>query len=354
MQVDAYWLDRAAAAAAHQYPNAHANFELLPPHGSLRRYVRVSFNNTAPSKMLMLLPPRDAHGPEAGTTEDFAVQDSPFVQIAQWLQNVGVRTPLVYAVDEHNRAIWLEDLGDQDLDQALQAKRYSTQEAYGDALQLLAQFQNAPTQSAPPHVCQQRKLDAELLFWELNHYVEWRLQKRLYVELDAETRRALNACFYTIVQDLTQLPQVTVHRDFQSHNIMCPPDGRFALIDFQDCLQGPLPYDAVALLRDSYIELDVHDLRQFVRMWADNTRDQGLSNLSVAALTRAFHLQTIQRKLKDTGRFEFFDLAQNKSGFLQYRQASVRYVRHALEQLNDPSLAPLFTVLSQHEPMFHT
>ena len=33
-------------------------------------------------------------------------------------------------------------------------------------------------------------------------------------------------------------------------------DGELVVIDFQDALQGPRQYDLVALLRDSYVELD--------------------------------------------------------------------------------------------------
>ena len=33
-------------------------------------------------------------------------------------------------------------------------------------------------------------------------------------------------------------------------------DGELIVIDFQDALQGPRQYDLVALLRDSYVELE--------------------------------------------------------------------------------------------------
>ena len=36
----------------------------------------------------------------------------------------------------------------------------------------------------------------------------------------------------------------------------CCPHGELVVIDFQDALQGPRQYDLVALLRDSYVELD--------------------------------------------------------------------------------------------------
>ena len=46
------------------------------------------------------------------------------------------------------------------------------------------------------------------------------------------------------------------HRDYQSRNLMVLPGGEQVVIDFQDALLGPRQYDLVALLRDSYVELE--------------------------------------------------------------------------------------------------
>ena len=51
-------------------------------------------------------------------------------------------------------------------------------------------------------------------------------------------------------------PQVFVHRDFHSRNIMVPSEGAFGLLDFQDAVRGPLSYDLVSLLKDCYVEYE--------------------------------------------------------------------------------------------------
>ena len=55
--------------------------------------------------------------------------------------------------------------------------------------------------------------------------------------------------------------------------------------------------------------------------------------LSPAQLRRAFDLQTVQRKLKDAGRFVFIERVKGNPSFLRHIPSSVRYVRQALDRL---------------------
>ena len=357
MKPDAHWIQRAQDAAERQLPGQHVDIELLPPHGSQRRYARVQTHthdaNDPKSLILMLLPEPDAAPAEAGSIRVDRASDEPFIDVARWLEAAQVPAPRVLATDDRARAIWLNDLGRTDLDQALAQGPLTQPDAYRKALNLLQQFQNAAAHPARPAFTDDRALDAKLLRWELEHYVEWRFERRLKLHLNAEERDALNTAFDYIVGALTSLPQTTVHRDFQSHNIMVLDSGELAIIDFQDALQGPIVYDAVALLRDSYIELPAPLLQQLVQQWAENASADAAVN--PRTLVQAFHIQTIQRKLKDTGRFDLFDIQQGKSGFLQYQPASVRYVQHAIQQLSAiEELHGLKRVLQQHEPLWNT
>lgn len=351
MPPDEHWLQRAHNAAHTRYPHAFES-ELLPPYGSLRRYARIRHPHG--SDMLMMLPDPNASASDAGTSYQHAPKDDPFIAVAQWLEQAHVRAPRILDTDDQERAIWLEDLGEHHLQDALLHARISRRTAYTRALDLLADFQRAPQQAPPPAFTQKKSLDHDLLFWELEHYVEWRLQKSLKVTLSEEEHKDLRRAFSWITNQLTALPQTTVHRDFQSHNIMVLPSDEFAIIDFQDCLQGPIPYDAVALLRDSYIVLTNEELQEHLNAWVRTT----LSTLpafegGIQGLSTAFHLQTIQRKLKDTGRFELFALQQGKTQYLDYLPASMSYVRHAMQQLQDLSeLEPLHRVLTRHEPLY--
>ncbi|MDZ4225090.1 MAG: aminoglycoside phosphotransferase, partial [bacterium] len=61
---------------------------------------------------------------------------------------------------------------------------------------------------------------------------------------------------------------------------------------------------------------------------------------------RAFHLQTVQRKLKDSGRFVFIDQVKKNPNFLPFIPLSMNYVKQALEQL--PEYEKLYELLKKY------
>lgn len=124
---------------------------------------------------------------------------------------------------------------------------------------------------------------------------------------------------------------------------------RFFIIDFQDALRGSIVYDLVALLRDSYIELPPDLVRTLVEHYTRQGYAAGLGWCrDEDEVMRAFHLQTVQRKLKDAGRFIFIDRVKGNPDFLPYYDASIRYVRDALLEL--PDFDDLAALLDRVEP----
>src|SRR5205823_7257256 len=100
-----------------------------------------------------------------------------------------------------------------------------------------------------------RAFDEDLYDWELHHFREWGLEAWSGQKPTADERGQLDANFRRISRELAAAPRGFTHRDYQSRNLMLK-DGELVVIDFQDALQGPRQYDLVALLRDSYVELE--------------------------------------------------------------------------------------------------
>jgi aminoglycoside/choline kinase family phosphotransferase len=63
---------------------------------------------------------------------------------------------------------------------------------------------------------------------------------------------------------------------------------------------------------------------------------------------RTFDLLTVQRKLKDAGRFEFINRVKGNPGFLVSIPASLRYVHDALDR--QPQLADLRRIAGRYVP----
>jgi aminoglycoside/choline kinase family phosphotransferase len=86
----------------------------------------------------------------------------------------------------------------------------------------------------------------------------------------------------------------------------------------------------VALLRDSYQSFD----ECFVAARLDDfARARGLGSEERAALGRELDLITVQRKLKDAGRFVFFERTRGDASYLRYFVPTLELVRGALSRL---------------------
>ena len=122
--------------------------------------------------------------------------------------------------------------------------------------------------------------------------------------LPPQTRARFDALAERLARTIAEYSRGFVHRDYQSRNLMVRPSGSLCWIDFQDALLGPRVYDLVALLNDSYQVFE----RVFVEARLDEYAHAAtLGAEARAALGREFDLVTVQRKLKDAGRFVFID-----------------------------------------------
>ena len=354
-----------------------AELDNLGGHASLRIYWRIhvpdGFVDVAPrneSTLMAMVLPQDqdpGESEEGMSSEAPAVEELPFVNVHRYLSSIDVPVPAIDTYEEDLAVLILEDLGDEtfedavleaagDLEEEPESRYAAVTELYEEALDVLLDFQEKVLRSkADPSfgddescVAFEREFDKELLRWELDHYLEWALEERVDEAELEPYREVIDEQFDRLVDELWDLLDMLVLRDFQSRNLM-RKGGDWTIIDFQDALIGPFSYDLVALLRDSYIELDDDRVRQLVDYYIDQGQQRGLPWCGDPdAVWRAFNLQTVQRKLKDAGRFVYIDRVKDNPDFLEYYDASIGYVASALEQL--PGWDELSDALHAVEP----
>jgi aminoglycoside/choline kinase family phosphotransferase len=346
---DAEWLARAEMASGRRArAGAIGTIELMPRHASMRRYARVVVGGR--SEVLMMMPTPESAPDEAGGGERPALSQDPFVLVHGWLNRLHQPVPELYAVDEDSDALWLEDVGTTDLDQWIVQEREPLADAYRRVLDTLLEFQQASQAERPPPVVSSRSFGPDILLWELEHYVKWRIEAALGATPTRAQRSALDRGFAALVGDLCAIPLVPMHRDFQSHNIMVKPEGELVLLDFQDAMLGPAVYDSVALLRDSYVRIPPGVLSELLRHYALGVvTTPAVAGASVDDVGLWFHMQTLQRKLKDAGRFVFIDRVKGNPDFLKYVDDSCSYVRDAFLAVGD-RYPDLRDVLSELDP----
>jgi hypothetical protein len=287
---------------------------------SFRRYFRVSRGDVDPA----------AWAPRADT---LIVMDAPpgkedigpYLKVTSLLEQAGAHVPHVHGADHKRGFIVMEDLGDaQYLD--LLKKGRGVDKLYGDALTTLANIQVRGLKAA-------QMLDAydrTPLARELNLMPEWFLEKHLRLELSPEERGLLTVTFEFLINEALLQPQVFVHRDFHSRNLMVLPQGGPGVIDFQDALRGPVGYDLVSLLKDCYISWS----RERVERWVRGYR-RVLGNLganvgdSEYQFMRWFDLIGVQRHIKVLGIFARLWHRDGKPGYLADLPLTLEYVRDA-------------------------
>jgi hypothetical protein len=170
---------------------------------------------------------------------------------------------------------------------------------------------------------------------ELNVFPEWFLARHLRMELTPEERALLTVTNEILINEALLQPQVFVHRDFHSRNLMVLPrssmeKGGPGVIDFQDALRGPIGYDLVSLLKDCYISWS----RERVERWVRGYR-RVLGNLganvgdSEYQFLRWFDLIGVQRHIKVLGVFARLWHRDRKIGYLADLPLTFEYVRDA-------------------------
>lgn len=261
----------------------------------------------------------------------------PFVAIARALLAHGVRVPEVLAVDFTQGFMLLEDFGDALLRPALTAA--SVDALYGKAMDTLLHLQqcaDVPGHALPAY-------DRQRLGDEMALLRDWFVARYLGLALNTEQQAVLENAFVSIIDAVTAQPQVFVHRDYHSRNLMLLADGGLGVIDFQDAVMGPVSYDLVSLLRDAYVVWPQADVARWVRDFAARLRRERRLGVDDATFQRWFDWMGAQRHLKVVGIFARLSLRDGKHGYLDDIPVVYNYLLAEIRPY--PELHALFELL---------
>jgi aminoglycoside/choline kinase family phosphotransferase len=274
---------------------------------SFRRYFRVTHEGE--SWIVMDAPPQQ--------------EDSrPFISIARLFLDAGLNVPEVIDADLEQGYLLLSDLGSEPYLAALDDA--SVERLYGDALGALVAIQACQPEpgTLPPY-------DRELLLAEQELFREWLLGKHLGITLAPAQSAMCDQVFDLLADNALQQPQVCVHRDYHSRNLMVTPRNNPGILDFQDAVTGAVTYDLVSLLRDCYISWP----RQRVEDWALGYQELALQSGILrnehedpAQFLRWFDLMGVQRHLKAAGIFARLNHRDGKPGYLADIPRTLGYV----------------------------
>jgi aminoglycoside/choline kinase family phosphotransferase len=200
-----------------------------------RRY----FRRTTPGRasVLVVLYPEPA-----------SVAQANWAALGAALAAAGLRVPALLDDAPDLGAALVEDLGDRDLAAEI------GEAASGDRPRLLDEAEellHAVRTIDPVAARRNPAFDTEFFSRELAQTRLWALEKGGAAPLTAGEARDWDRLAGDLARTAAD-PAVTgdpvpTHRDFHANNLMRAPDGRLALIDFQDLRLGPPDYDPVSL-----------------------------------------------------------------------------------------------------------
>lgn len=218
----------------------------------------------------------------------------PFITVAAMLGAAGIEVPTVLEANVEEGFLLLRDLGSQTYLDALSAGE-APGPLYEDAIVALATMHGAVDAAAlPPY-------DAEYLQYEMGMFDEWFTSKLLGLELDNRQTVLLAQTRDALVAEALTSPQGFVHRDYHSRNLMVSEPVRPGVLDFQDAMHGPMVYDLVSLLRDSYVRWPAAAIDEWIALYRELAESRGVPVGSPAEFRRRFDLVGAQRHLKVCG-----------------------------------------------------
>jgi len=275
----------------------------------------------------------------------------PFVAMARALRERGFSAPQVHAADLNDGFLLLEDLGTEGVVEG--DPPAPIEERYSAAVDLLAELHRQPAAATltvapgieyrlPPYDIDAFLIEAELL-------LDWYMPHRDGV-VSAAARSEFTALWREALSHAYDQPATWVLRDYHSPNLLWLPEreglARVGLLDFQDALMGPTPYDLVSLLQDARVDvpdgLEIALLGRYVKARLDADTE-----FPTSAFVQLYVTLGAQRATKILGIFARLDKRDGKPQYLRHIPRIWRYLRRALIH---PALGDLKAWYDAHVP----
>lgn len=246
----------------------------------------------------------------------------PFISVAKALGAIGVNVPKVLEADRARGFLLLSDLGSTHFLAALSAGADS-ERLYADAAEALLRIQSRGHEAAAALAPYNRaELDRET-----HVFPEWFLARHLELPPDEATRALIGSVAVTLADSALEQPQVFVHKDYHSRNLMLTPADNPGVIDFQDAIRGAITYDLVSLFKDCYVVWPRERVLEWVRRYRRRALELGLAaGAHDQELIRWFDLMGVQRHLKVLGVFARLWYRDGKDGYLGDLPTVLKYI----------------------------
>ncbi|MGE5086546.1 MAG: aminoglycoside phosphotransferase family protein [Bacillota bacterium] len=290
----------------------------LAGDASNRRYYRVVLDNQ--SWVLMRWEPFDPN-------------NYPFLSVLNHFAKNGIHVPKVISMAAEEGLVLLEDLGDLMLERKFweSQSHESSMEWYKLTVDELIKIHYTATNNKSDCSAFKIKFDTEKFLWEMNYGKDNLLAGILKFQFSEKTNQEISDIFLDICSKLDAEPKRIAHRDYHSRNVMIKLD-KVHVIDFQDARLGPIQYDLVSLMRDSYVDMSDEMANTLINYYLDHAKAFLPKDFSREHFDRMYELQSIQRCFKACGSFASFFHQREDRRYLKYLSGTLRRVIKAVNE----------------------
>ena len=312
---EGYWLDigspeglmeaikvKLSCKSFNQENQGSDNFTVAGSAGSGRKYYRMQENG----RSLIL---QQSYEGDA----DF----ERFVRYGKLFGDLGLPTPEIYAVDETEKRVVMQDLGSVRLCDAEQPLLY-----YPLVLEKLIVWQEASERvfAADAELANRIFGESDYL-WETSYFAENYLQGHLGIK---EIPADLSEFFKDLAKKAATQPRVLMHRDFQSQNVMVK-NSQIAFVDFQGARNGSIYYDTASLLQDPYMMLPGKIIKQLFTLW--HSANPLLKDTPFDDAWENFRVASLQRVMQALGAYCFLSKKKGIKSFEQYIEPGAKRLK---------------------------
>ncbi len=273
--------------------------------------------------------------------EPFDPDNYPFLSVLNHFAKNQVNVPTVVGMDPALGLVLLEDLGDLTLERKFweSQNQEGSLPFYKQAIDEIVKIHFKATADKSDCTAFKIQFDVEKFLWEMNYGRDNLLVGVCKFQFNDKISAELSKAFTDICERLHEEPKYIAHRDYHSRNLMIKFDD-MRVIDFQDARLGPIQYDLVSLLRDSYVNLNDQMAHLLLEDYLAKAKPYLPKDFSRGHFDDIYELQTIQRCFKACGSFSSFYNLRNDTRYL-------KYISHTLKKvLKSLSLFPEYKVFA--------
>ena len=271
-------------------------------------------------------------------------QDYPFLIMVKRLAERGIPVPAIHFTDEENGLLLLEDGGDVHLQSVYHTMdRDEALSFFQRLIDIMVQIQS--TESDGSEVPFGLSFDVEKLMFEFDFFIEHTLLNYFESRISQNDLKRLRNAFIKISEILYR-PEFFVlnHRDYHSRNVLVNASEPF-ILDFQDARMGLPQYDAVSLLRDSYLVLEDDIVQSLKDYHHARLKEAGYDKMSRDEYDFFFDIMGFQRNVKALGTFGYQITHRDNQLYEPYIASTLNYLPYYVERRSE--LRAAGTILEQ-------